>query len=188
MKKCSRCLHIKELIDFNKSKQTATGLHSQCRSCSSISKKEWSRKNKQHERQTAANYYANNKVAIVEKIVKRQAIRRKTNIQEKLKHSLRKRISIAIKKSYKAGSAIKDLGCSIEEFKSYIESQFKPGMTWDNYGRGDSKWQLDHIKPLFKFDLTDLKQFKDACHYKNLQPIWYKDHLIKTREDLYGYE
>ena len=188
MKKCSRCLHLKENSYFNKSKQTSTGLHSQCRLCSSISKKEWSQKNKQHEQQTAANYYTKNKVIIIAKIVKRQAIKRKTNVQEKLKHALRKRLSIALKKGYKIGSAIKDLGCSIEEFKSYIETQFELGMTWDNYGRGNGKWQLDHIKPLFKFDLTDLKQFKDACNYTNLQPLWYKDHLIKTKEDLHGNE
>jgi hypothetical protein len=188
MKKCSMCLHLKENSCFNKSKQTNSGLHSRCRSCSSLSKKEWFKKNKQHAAKMTGNYYSQNKTAIIAKIVKRQAIKRKTDIQEKIKHSLRKRISVALKRGYKSGSAVKDLGCSIQEFKLYIESKFQPEMTWDNYGRGDGKWQIDHIKPLFKFDLTDLKQFKDACNYINLQPLWYKDHLIKTKEDLYGDE
>jgi hypothetical protein len=81
----------------------------------------------------------------------------------------------------KHGSAIKDLGCSPEELKSYLESKFQPGMTWDNYGR--TTWHIDHIKPLVGFDLTDRKQLLEACHYTNLQPIWAKDHSLKSAHE-----
>jgi len=135
-----------------------------------------------------ADYYSKNKATIIAKTVKKQAVKRKIDIQEKIKHSLRKRMSIALKNGYKSGSAVRDLGCTIEEFKSYIESKFQLGMTWENYGRGEGKWQLDHIKPLFQFNLTDIKQFQDACNYINLQPLWYKEHLFKTKEDLHGNE
>ena len=60
---------------------------------------------------------------------------------------------------------------------SHIESQFKPGMTWDNWSR--TGWHLDHIKPLVTFDLTDPEQFRVACHYLNLQPLWAKENLSK---------
>jgi hypothetical protein len=56
------------------------------------------------------------------------------------------------------------LGCTFEEFKVYIESEFVEGMLWDNFGmRG---WHVDHIKPL-------------SNHYSNLQPLWAKDNLSK---------
>lgn len=106
-------------------------------------------------------------------------IRYKNDINFRLAKQLRSRISHAIRESnvrVRVGSAVKDLGCTVEELRLYLESKFKPGMTWDNYG----KWHIDHIKPLAKFDLSDTKQFKKVCFYKNLQPLWAKENLIKS--------
>ena len=83
----------------------------------------------------------------------------------------------AIKSNQKAGSAVRDLGCSIKEFKACIESKFQHGMTWDNHGFHG--WHLDHIIPLSKFDLTDREEFLKACHYTNIQPLWAYDNLSK---------
>ena len=90
---------------------------------------------------------------------------------------LRNRITSAIKEHRKSGSAIDDLGCTIEEFKDHIENQFKEGMTWDNWAVDG--WHIDHKKQLSKFDLTDRKQFKEAAHYSNLQPLWWWENLEK---------
>ncbi|MEM4726061.1 MAG: hypothetical protein QXG63_03905 [Nitrososphaerales archaeon] len=81
----------------------------------------------------------------------------------------------------KRSSSVKDLGCSLEEFKRYLESKFQPGMTWNNYGKNG--WHIDHIKPLCSFDLTDTEQVKLACHYTNLQPLWWSDNLSKISRD-----
>jgi len=99
------------------------------------------------------------------------------NIQCKLAKNLRTRLYVAIRYRYKAGSAVRDLGCSIEELKAYLESKFQPGMTWENYGRHG--WHIDHIEPLFNFDLLDRDQIIRACNYTNLQPLWAIDNLIK---------
>ena len=56
-------------------------------------------------------------------------------LNEKLKNNLRNRLNQAIKVDQKVGSAVKDLGCSVEEFKKHIESLWEPGMTWDNWTR-----------------------------------------------------
>ena len=95
----------------------------------------------------------------------------------RLRQNLRNRLNAAIKNKQKSGSAVRDLGCAIEEFIKYIESKFQEGMTWENWGR--KGWHLDHIKPLIAFDLTDRQQFLEACHYTNIQPMWYKDNLSK---------
>ena len=102
----------------------------------------------------------------------------KTDIQYKLRHNLRCRLHSAIKRNYKAGSAVKDLGCSIDELKSYLESKFSSGMTWDNWALDG--WHIDHIKPLASFNLTDRNQLLEACNYMNLQPLWATDNLIKS--------
>ena len=81
--------------------------------------------------------------------------------------------SISLKK---AGSAVKDLGCTLEFLEKHIEGQFQEGMTWDNYG----EWEVDHIVPLAKLDLTNPEDFAKACHYSNLQPLWWQDNLKKS--------
>lgn len=79
-------------------------------------------------------------------------IKNRNDIQHKLKRNLRSRVRSALKNNQKTGSAIKDLGCSVEFLKEYLESKFRPGMSWDNYG--PNGWHIDHIKPLGSFDLT----------------------------------
>jgi hypothetical protein len=100
-------------------------------------------------------------------------------LAKKLKRNLRSRLNKAISGKYKTGSAVDDLGCSIEELKKHLELQFKPGMSWDNYG----EWEIDHIKPLNKFNLLDTVQLQAACYYKNLQPLWHEDNLSKRMTD-----
>ena len=100
----------------------------------------------------------------------------------KLSQNLRIRLNKALIGNQKTGSAVQDLGCSIEELKRYLESKFEPGMNWEN--QGYYGWHIDHIRPLSSFDLSDHKQLKQACHYTNLQPLWAKDHLLKTIDDI----
>lgn len=120
-------------------------------------------------------WYEQNKEKVKKKDAQRHLEKYNKDIEYKLKHLLRSRLNKAIKGDYKSGSAVNDLGCSIEELKKHLESKFKRDMSWDNYG----EWHIDHIKPLASFDLTDKQQFKEACHYSNLQPLWSKDNLSK---------
>jgi hypothetical protein len=111
----------------------------------------------------------------------------KNDIQYKLSMILRLRINKAIKYNQKSGSAVRDLGCSIDDLKIHLEKQFymskrKKVMTWDNLSKNG--WNIDHIKPLCSFDLTDRAQFLEACHYTNLQPLWVEDHYIKSAKDI----
>jgi hypothetical protein len=113
-----------------------------------------------------------------DKLHKYDMYRYKNNIKRKLSCRLRSRLRDVIKNNYKSGSAVKDLGCTIDELKSYLESKFQNGMTWDNWSLYG--WHIDHIKPLASFDLSDRKQLLEACHYTNLQPLWAKDNLAKS--------
>lgn len=111
----------------------------------------------------------------------RITLKRKTNPQYKLLTYLRSRIIRAIKNNKKVGSAVRDLGCTISFLKEYIESKFYAKMTWENWG---SVWQLDHIAPLWKFNLLDKNEFLKACHYTNLQPLIIADHQKKTNNEM----
>ncbi len=105
--------------------------------------------------------------------------RRKTDIQFKLKISLRTGLYKALKGNYKSGSAVRDLGCSVSFLKTYLEGQFLEGMTWENHGNGKDKWNIDHIYPLSRVNLTIREELLKVCHYTNLQPLWHIDNIKK---------
>lgn len=96
--------------------------------------------------------------------------------------NLRDRLRRSLKREAKRGSAVRDLGCSIEFLKRHLESLFKPGMSWENYGR--KGWHIDHIRPLARFDLTDRNQLLQAVHYTNLQPLWWYENLHKHAREM----
>lgn len=119
-----------------------------------------------------------------EEISERRKYRKKTDPNFKITCNLRIRLNKAINNNQKSGSAVKDLGCSIEELRQYLEKQFYPNsetgemMSWENYGK--TGWHIDHVIPLSSFNLEDKEQFLKACNYTNLQPLWAKDNLEKT--------
>jgi len=91
--------------------------------------------------------------------------------------NIRSRIRIAIKRNSKKSSSIDLLGCSINRLKIHLEKQFKPGMSWTNYGFYG--WHVDHIKPCSSFDLSKLKEQRKCFNWKNLQPLWAEENLQK---------
>jgi hypothetical protein len=82
------------------------------------------------------------------------------------KDSLRRRLNYLIHSERE--STVKMLGCSLASFQIYIESKFKPGMTWENYG---TVWEIDHILPCALFDLTKPEHQRACFHFSNLQPL-----------------
>ena len=136
--------------------------------------KKYYEKNRDKVLKNKRKYFQENK----EKMNAYMTERRRNNIQVKLAHTLRRRMRDALNRNQKVGSAIKELGCTVDELKTHLENQFQEGMTWDNW-KPDG-WHIDHIKPLSKFDLTDPIHFKEACHYTNLQPLWWKENLEKS--------
>lgn len=110
----------------------------------------------------------------------RQRQRRADDPQFRLGENLRGRVGSAIKKvdGTKCGKTLELTGCSIDELREHLESQFTEGMSWDNYGMYG--WHIDHIKPCAKFDLTVDSEQRECFHYTNLQPLWAEDNLRKA--------
>lgn len=127
----------------------------------------------------ATRWQAEHKQERLEYLRKYRKNRESIDPSFKLASRLRSRIRAALKGNFKVGSAVRQLGCSIEFLKSHLESKFFPGMSWDNWGYGDDKWNIDHILPLSGFNLLDPIQFKQAVHYTNLQPLWQVDNIKK---------
>ena len=70
------------------------------------------------------------------------------------------------------------VGYNLDKLIQRLEVNFKPGMSWDNYG----EWHIDHKKPqsLFKFKSSEDKGFKHCWMLCNLQPLWAKENLVKN--------
>ena len=121
-----------------------------------------------------------------EKNRKRTAEKKKNDLIYRLKCNLRSRLATAIKSGRKPGSAVRDLGCSMDFFKEHLTSKFHADprtgekMTWENYG----KWHVDHIFPLFRCNTKE--EVLRACHYTNLQPLWAHENLVKRAKILDG--
>lgn len=59
------------------------------------------------------------------------------------------------------------IGCNTEFLKSYLETQFKRGMKWSNYG---SYWFVRIVKPCASFDLSNPKQIAICFNWQNIRP------------------
>jgi hypothetical protein len=79
----------------------------------------------------------------------------------------------------KKDHAIDLLGCTVEQMVQHIEKQFTPGMTWNNRGKADDEWEIDHIVPFAAFDLSIAENQFIVSWYQNLQPLWRLDNRSK---------
>jgi len=143
---------------------------------------EYRNKHKKERREYSRKYNQAHKKEIRQRQKEYEHKKFKNDINYRLAKNLRSRLRDALHGNYKTGSAVRDLGCSIDELKNHLESLFQSNMSWKNYGYGKHCWVIDHIKPLSAFDLSDRKQFLKACNYKNLQPLWYLDNLYKSNK------
>jgi len=109
----------------------------------------------------------------------------KTDPLYKLGHNVRTLVKQTFRQYGKKSKTQDILGCSFDEFKLHIESQWEDWMNWDNYGNPkdgiiepNKTWDIDHIVPsssaLNEEDIIRLN------HHTNLQPLCsYYNRFIK---------
>lgn len=87
----------------------------------------------------------------------------------------RVRLRRALQGRLKLAKTIELIGCGPDELRNHIESLFKSGMSWANYGL----WEVDHIKPCSSFNLAILEQQHKCFCFRNLQPLWKSENCKK---------
>ena len=111
---------------------------------------------------------------------------RKNNPMAKIHHNVSGLIRITIQRNGSSkdnNSIIDHIGYSIEQLKEHLEKQFEPWMTWNNWGKYDTKtwdnnnqmtwiWQIDHIIPQSDLPYTSMEDdnFKKCWALTNLRP------------------
>lgn len=197
-KKCTKCNKVKGCEDFTKDKYKPTGISSQCKECKCNSNTLRSYKNNKISTKTfivctrcntskrRSDYHRDSSSKIGRKTKCKECtsidikLKRDSCELSKLKDTLRSRTYNAFKlKNWKKSSSTQNLlGGTWPKVKSHIEKQFSEGMTWENHGKGDTKWHIDHITPLSS--ASNEIELRELCKYKNLQPLWQLDNLKKS--------
>ncbi len=174
-KECKHCLKHKELKEFNKRESYYLGVASYCRECEKQRVYDWRIKKYGNKKAQRKERKEKKERAAMIRRCEREYVKRYIN---PIRVKLRVRLKCALnqKTLTKKGSAVKMLGCSIDELKEHLEKQFVKGMTWEN--SGSKGWHIDHIIPLSSVG-TEEEMIK-LCHYSNLQPLWAADNYAKN--------
>lgn len=206
---CTNCKEEKSVSEFNKFTRNKDGLDTHCKNCRSQKNKLYRNKNDKKLKETRRKYYHNNldkmraekrryiaktkdKKKDYDKIYrplnkekikqykKDWEAKRRNDPIFKIKRNLRRRVNHVLKGNLKADKTFNLVGCSAEYFKYYIESLWKEGMSWENYG--PKGWHIDHIKPCYKFNLLLESEQRECFHYLNQRPLWAWENLSRVRD------
>jgi hypothetical protein len=110
-----------------------------------------------------------------DKIAKSLAKRRANNPIVRMANSMRRSIRRYLDAGQKGEmSSFEIIGCSKDDLRKHLESKFRDGMTWQNYGK---HWHIDHIVPLISS--KSVKEIKRLCHWTNLQPLTAFENISK---------
>ncbi len=134
--------------------------------------------NKEKYKEAARAYRAANKDSINRNQRRWLKIKREKDVSFRIAKSVSSRIRHALTNSgeRKCKSYKKYLGCDVEVYKIYLESQFVNGMSWSNYGKA---WHIDHKIPISWFNLSNLACCEKAFNYANTQPLLISENLSK---------
>ena len=194
---CKKCCNIRGHNDYKKHKEKrqeyGRRYNIENREEIAVRARRYYSNNKERIKRYKVRYNRKNIVKIAEKqkqyrqnnLGKRRQYernRKRNDLNYRMLNNLRGRLYYALKAqgSKKCQKTMSLTCCSMDELKLYIKSKFLNGMTFDNYGKGDDKWSIDHIRPCSSFDLTKKDQQEICFHYTNLSPLWNRDNFNKN--------
>ena len=211
MKKCAICKIPKTISEFHKRKNSKDGFSYICKECKAKNNKEYREKNPEYDKQWQKSNFEKLKIIRKkwrknnhekwrknhreyyrkwrEENPEREKKYRKNKYLKKRRNPsfrLRNNISTLIRNSLKGKKNGKHweslVGYTQGDLRKHLETQFKDGMSWDNYGRNG--WNIDHKIPVSLFNITSAKckGFKACWALENLQPMWEKDNLEKSNK------
>lgn len=128
--------------------------------------------NRERSRSWDKKYRDSNKQKINDKLRERRRNDPMLRLKDAIRGSIRAYLG---SKKTRRGSTFEIVGCTPDFLRQHLERQFKPGMTWENYG---SHWHVDHRIPLASGNSSD--EIKGLSHWTNLQPLEALENIIKS--------
>ncbi len=186
-KVCNKCNIKKDVTEFYSGRK-------KCKTCYSEQKKRYREEHRDEINKKSREYYYENHQMMLDK----RKEYRENNYEEvssynreykktyeknrikkdnlyRVKRSVRNLIKCSLyqRNFTKNSRTFELLGCSYEEFREHIESQFEDWMNWDNYGIYNGKekcgWEYDHIVPVSSAECEE--DIYRLNHYSNIQPL-----------------
>jgi len=184
-------IRIKQAEKYEKNKEyykaKSKENHAKNRERNNKRNSEYQRKNAEYLKQKHNEYRAANRER-ARRWGKRYSDANRAKINDKLRERRRNdplmRLKDAIRGSVRAylgskktrrSATFEIVGCTPDFLRSHLEKQFKPGMTWENYG---SHWHVDHRIPLASG--TTPEEVMGLSHWTNLQPLEALENLLKS--------
>lgn len=175
-KVCTGC--SKALPRENYYKRTGGQLLPQCKICASASERR--KTDPEGFRKWRSEYRKRADVKATRNRKISERIKTDINFYLRQKLNLYVRGALARKGERRAECTLYLLGCDIAQFKQHIEAQWRCGMSWENWGKGFGRWQLDHVRPVSSFDLASPDAQKACFHFSNYQPLWFEENMEKS--------
>lgn len=139
--------------------------------------KEWRRNNKAHRKSYKKQWGSKNRHLV--RLSQNRSInrRRAKDPAFRLHRNMRVLIQMTLGNTSKKffGRTMEIIGCEREFFGKWIQSQFLPGMNWENRG----EWSIDHILPISCCGDIPSRVIL-ANNYRNLRPMWNTDNHRKS--------
>ena len=198
-KTCTKCNIEKPTSEFSKMRASKDGLFNRCKDCqkefyqankvSILEKakqryklnrdalidyqKNYRKENKGSVRESMKKYRKENQEAIRESKKRYYELKRKDPLY-RFKENLRIRTYKAFHvRGWSTTLGTDEIIGGLDEAIRHIESRFKDGMDWSNYG----EWEADHILPLASAE--NEIELMCVCHYTNTQPLWHSENKAK---------
>lgn len=193
MKLCRRCGEGKPLDAFHADASRKDGRVSYCIPCAAAKRSEYYRANTERLKAASREYHAQNN-RTEEKKAKRRAYHKSRvkdlaarrvsharryaddplyRMQHIMRAMMRRHIRIAC--GDKIGTTQQAFGYTPAQLSARMETQFKPGMSWSNYG----EWEIDHKVPLSRMLAKGEARPHVVNALANLQPMWKFDNRSK---------
>lgn len=176
IKQCTKCKKDKPVTEFGKHKSGKGGLRAVCRCCHRDIVKAHQSAHPENEKKRHIAWRAKHPENVK---IWRHKSRLKTLSTPKGKLD-----NLMGVKVYRALVCCKEsknwelfFDYTVEQLRTHIEKQFKPGMSWGNYGL----WHVDHKIPitLFNYEHPSDLDFKRCWSLNNLQPLWAAENIKK---------
>jgi len=160
MKTCSNCKQ--SFLPENMRRSYCKWCKSELEKIRNPDRREWNKQNKDKNKQYSLKYFQN----------------QRQDPLRKFQWTCNIGISRALTQGWYNDKQMKEwVGLTAIELKKYIQSQWVEGMNWDNYGYGEGKWVIDHKMPIAS--AQNKKEVEKLNHHSNLQPMWWRENLIK---------
>lgn len=188
------CYNCKQYLD----KSDFYLIGRRCKECDKKYKKEYYKKNKDKVKQNVMKYYNRTKNNEKIKNHKRKYHReynkkkRKTDISFRINENFSRSIRDCLSKNKNGRSWESIVGYTLSELKVHLTGLFIEGMSWENWGNGNNKWNIDHIIPMkykkengeyywnqIELSSPKTETFKLCWSLSNLQPKWFIDNIKK---------